>query len=450
MIATSAAAPPFTLDPSQSAALDLAERSRIAIITGGPGTGKTTILKQRIERAEARGLRVRLCSPTGKAARRLAEATARPATTIHRLLRWGPEGPRHDALNPIVADLVVMDEVSMTDISLMAALLEALPYSCRLLLVGDADQLPSVGPGNVLRDLIASGAVPVARLTTIHRQDERSWICRNAQAINRGEMPREDNELCDDWLVLDEDMATAIPERVRNLVTRTFHEAFPVNPDTGRPYNPLTDFQILAPKHKGPCGVEVLNATLQAALNPPRRGRAELPHYGTVFRVGDRVMQIKNNYDLNVFNGETGNVSEIGPLTEDQAARYGLKRGQLAVWVEYDPDRDPDSGQVIRRQLPYTKSTLNEIVLNYACTIHKSQGSEYPVVILVCHSTDYYMLARQLVYTGVTRARKILFRVGDRKGLKRAVKNDQPVQRFTQLAGMLKSGRAEQQAEQTA
>jgi len=433
----SSAAETFTLDPSQEAALKLAREHTICVITGGPGTGKTTILKRAIEEDEARGYRVRLASPTGKAARRLAEASGRPAMTIHRLLKWGPEGPRHDALDPIVADRVIIDETSMVDIRLMAALISALPYTCRLLLVGDADQLPSVGPGNVLRDLIASGAVPVARLTQVHRQSERSWIHINAQAINRGEMPRSDNDACDDWLVLEEDMAAGVADRVKKLITTTFHEHFR-KPD-GSCYHPLQDFQVLAPKHKGACGVEVLNTTLQEALNPWRRGKAEHHHYGTTFRVGDRVMQIRNNYDFAVFNGECGFVVDIGKLTNEQARQHGLKSGGPVVWVEYDPDMDLDTGLLIKRKIPYTKSTFNELVLNYACTIHKSQGSQYPVVILVCHSTDYYMLARQLVYTGVTRAQKIVFIVGDRKGMKRAVSNDAPVCRHTRLAEMLRA-----------
>lgn len=407
---------PLTVEQQHAVQL-VAASSRVVVLTGGPGTGKTFTLSAILDWARVMELRVKLAAPTGKAAKRMAEVTGRSASTIHRLLM--------QADGPLPADLVVVDEASMLDVELFQALLQALSGTCQLLLVGDEDQLPSVGPGAVLRDVIVSGVVPVARLTQVMRQSERSWIHTNAQRINRGEQPVIDNARSDDFLVIEEEDAEQIPGRIARLLTTTLHQRFPVNPRTGVPYHPVQDIQVLTPMHRGPAGTTNLNKVLREALNPLPPGVAgdpallahhQLTYGDDVFRVGDRVMQHRNNYDLKVFNGEGGTI-------------VGLEQG--ALLIDFGSEEGP---------LRYPLQYLHELKPAFAVSGHKSQGSEYPVVVVVCHTTHYIMLSRQLLYTMQTRGKQLVFVIGNLKGLKRSVDNGTPAARYSRLAGWLRDG----------
>lgn len=428
------------LNEGQQRAADLVfgSRSRIAIITGGPGTGKTYTVKSIVDRAVDLGWRVAGGAPTGAAAKRASSMSGHPFSTLHRLLAFHPEnGFQRNEKNPLEADLVIVDETSMVDEILFVRLLRAL--SCRLLLVGDKDQLPSVGAGRVFGDLIVSGAVPVAHLTQVMRQDERSAIHRNAQRINAGEMPVLDHYGFEDFFWVEVEDKADIAGRMLHLIEETFPVAFPENKETGRPYDPLTDFMVLAPMHGGPCGVAALNDTLRDAFNPqiyqllPMPTAAdreatelvgcvpEIKHGSYLYRLGDRVIANVNDYKRDVFNGDGGIIVDIDGRT--LSVDYG--RGEIQI---YDKD-DLTSLQGKASVLP-----------DFCRSIHKSQGSEALVVLLSIHSTHSIMLARQLLYTGITRVRHKVFIFGDKKGLERAVRNESPVQRYTALAEML--GRA--------
>jgi exodeoxyribonuclease V alpha subunit len=424
---------PLTSEQQAGVQLAVDSPSRACVLTGGPGTGKTFTLTAILDEADRRGWTVELASPTGKAAKRAAEVTGRRARTIHRLLEYSPQQGwgRHEG-RPLQAQMVVVDEASMLDVELAAALLAAIPPWGRLLLVGDEDQLPSVGAGAVLRDLIASGVVPVARLTQVMRQSERSWIHLNARAVNRGEDPRVDNAGCDDFFFIEVEEAEQIPDRVARLLTDTFHRRFPANPKTGKPFVALEDFQVLVPQRPGRAGVDVLNDVLREALNPP--GPAELKTSTGLYRVGDRVVQMKNDYDRSVFNGEGGRVVFAGKALGPVASEMGVDHGAMVVRVDFGEDEE---GR--RRLANYGPDDTTNLRPAFALTVHKSQGSEFPVVVVVCHSTHTFMLSRQILYTAITRARQAVFVVGDAKGLRRAVRNDAPVQRDTGLCGLLRS-----------
>ena len=400
----------LALTEEQRQAVCLALQEKLLIITGGPGTGKTTILQAVIRLLEEKKLRIHLASPTGRAAKRLAEVTGHEATTLHRLLEWNPRegGFQRNARNPLETDFVVVDEVSMLDILLTHHLLQAIPLAATLLLVGDADQLPSVGPGTVLRDLLGVAGIPAIRLTTIFRQAAESRIVSNAHRVNQGQLPDLSVPAADqaqDFFFLSEED----PTRLQQLIVDLAHRRLPARYGL----DPLADIQVLTPMHRGPIGAGQLNAALQAALNPPRAGAAELLRGGRIFRVGDRVLQLRNNYDKAVFNGDLGRIAAIDPI-------------QQAIMVQVDD-----------REVSYDFSDADELTLAYAMTVHKSQGSEYPCVILVMHSTHYPMLQRNLLYTALTRAKRLLVVVGTQKALAIATRNDAIRRRFSRLVERL-------------
>jgi exodeoxyribonuclease V alpha subunit len=386
----------------------LAFQAKLLILTGGPGTGKTTILKAIIRILEAKRLRRHLASPTGRAAKRMAEVTGHEATTLHRLLEWNPRegGFQRNARHPLETDMVVVDEASMIDVVLAHHLLQAIPLTATVLLVGDADQLPSVGPGTVLQDLLAVPSNPVVRLTTIFRQAARSRIVANAHRVNRGEFPdiSPANQDSDFHFLTEED-----PERLQQLIVELASRRLPARFG----FNPIEDIQVLTPMHRGAIGAAQLNGALQAALNPARADAMEVMRGGRIFRVGDRVMQMRNNYDKEVYNGDIGRI-----------ARMDLQEQEVVVHVDGRP-------------VTYDFSELDELTLAYAVTVHKSQGSEYPAVILPMHTTHYLMLQRNLLYTAVTRAKRLLVLVGMKKALAIAVKNDATIRRRSRLAERL-------------
>lgn len=396
------------LSEEQKQAVHLALASRFMVLTGGPGTGKTTVTNLICQAFEARHKRILLASPTGRAAKRLSEVTGQAAQTIHRLLKFEPatRGFAYNEENPLPCDVLIADEVSMLDAVLANSLLKAVPEDAQVVFVGDADQLPSVGAGNVLGDLIASGSVPVCRLTTVFRQAAQSLIVTNAHRINRGEfpllIPPKEREGRDCLFVEVEDSAAASAMIVR-LATRSL-------PRLGFTSG---DIQILSPMHRGEAGVGHLNELLQDAWNPPREGNPELLRGSRRFRVGDRVIQLKNNYDKQVYNGDIGVVTKIDPVEQTLTVAF------LETSVEYD------------------FADYDELQLAFSLSIHKSQGSEYPAVILVLGSAHYMMLQRNLLYTALTRARKMCVIVGEKRAISRAVRNDKATKRFTRLAERL-------------
>lgn len=399
---------PIRLTSQQKDAVRMALTCKVSILTGGPGTGKSTITGSIIRLLRARGKSVLLAAPTGRAAKRLSEATGLEARTIHRLLEFkpGPGGPfARDKNNPLDADLLIIDETSMVDILLMNHLVGAIDQSSHLLLVGDVDQLPSVGPGNVLRDLIASGVIPVTRLETIFRQAEDSFIIVNAHHINQGEMPVISRGSRDFFLFSEADPVKAA-DRVIDLVTKRIPEKFNFQPET--------DIQVLSPMHRGAVGVSDLNQRLQESLNPPAPQKAEFRHGHRIFREGDRVMQIRNDYDRLVFNGDMGRIT-------------GLDLEESIALIDFD-------GREVQAEF----SQLDELIHAYAVSIHKSQGSEFPVVIIPILTQHYMMLQRNLLYTGVTRARKMVVLVGSKQAIAIAVRNNRIAARNTRLAKRLK------------
>ncbi len=373
------------------------KESRIMVLTGGPGTGKTTLLKGIINAFERDRHSIILAAPTGRAAKKMSESTNRPASTLHRLLEFTPRTSTFtkDETNPVEADFIVVDEVSMMDIELFSALLRAVPSHARLLLVGDPDQLPSVGPGTVLSDILTLGhklspKLRVIRLTEIFRQAAKSLIVTGAHAILHGELPITGNKgSSSDLFMIERNDPLECVEVIKQMVSERIPAAFG--------FDPVKDIQVLTPMHKGSLGSANLNAELQNLLNPLTSSQNLK---AKDYRPGDKVMQIRNNYDLEVFNGDMGLVTGLSDDGNSIKIDYGLKT------------------------VTYPVTELDQITLAYACSVHKSQGSEYPAVIIPVHTQHFVMLARNLLYTGITRGRKLVVLVGTKKALKIAVKND--------------------------
>jgi exodeoxyribonuclease V alpha subunit len=389
------------LSEEQQAAIHMALTNPVSILTGGPGTGKTTCLKELITTLEAQHKKVALASPTGRAAKRLSEATGHPASTIHRLLEYSPiDGFQYNEEHPLDLDFLVVDEASMLDLLLTNHLLKAVRAGTHVLFVGDVDQLPSVGAGDVLRNLISSGIAPVARLTTIFRQAANSKIITNAHLINQGKFPvfsqgegdffffpAEDAESAGDWVI--------------QVVTERIPQKFG--------FNAMRDIQVLSPIYRGPAGVSALNERLQEKLNPFANNKPERKLYGTIFRLGDKVMQTQNNYDKDVYNGDIGFIQSMD-LTEQTLS------------VDFDG-----------RSATYDWSDTDQLTLAYVVSVHKAQGSEFPVIVIPIVTQHYMMLQRNLLYTSITRARKLCVLVGSRRAIGMAVKNNKVAQRFTAL-----------------
>lgn len=400
----------ISLAGEQREAIRKALSEKVLVITGGPGTGKTTILRSIIQILEGKGCSILLCSPTGRAAKRMSEATGREAKTIHRLLEWSQkEGKfKRNERRPLEADLVIVDEASMVDLPLMDDLLKAIPFTASLILVGDADQLPSVGPGSVLKDIIRSGISPVIALREVFRQAQASLIIVNAHRVNQGVFPiiprtADFGQRTSDFIFLQKED----PEEVRGAILELAHEALPRRFGL----DPLEDIQVLTPMHKGIIGAASLNLDLQALLNPHGQ---EISRGSRRFRLGDRVMQIRNNYDKEVYNGDIGRI-----------AWMDLEEQELAVRFD-------------ERLVSYDFSELDELTLAYTVTVHKSQGSEYPAVILPIHTHHYMMLQRNLLYTAIARAKHLVVLVGTKKALAIAVKNDRVRKRYSGLESKLK------------
>jgi exodeoxyribonuclease V alpha subunit len=409
------------LAPSQAEALRLAVETKVLVITGGPGVGKTTLVNSILKVVRAKGVDVALCAPTGRAAKRLTDSTGLDARTIHRLLEADPRtgGFKRDEEHPLDCDLLVVDEASMVDVPLMRALLRALPDQAALLLVGDVDQLPSVGPGQVLADIIGSGAVPVIRLTEVFRQAAQSRIITNAHRINQGQMPELTAPDGSDFYFVDAAEPEDAVRKLLSVVCSRIPARFGLDA--------VRDVQVLCPMNRGGLGARTLNIELQRALNPP--GEVRVDRFGWTFCPGDKVMQIANDYERDVFNGDLGIITAI-----DQ--------DESVLTVNFEG-----------RAVEYGFGELDELVLAYATTIHKAQGSEYPAVVIPLMTQHYVMLARNLLYTGVTRGKRLVVLVGQRKALAIAVGNAGSRRRWSKLqewltpnVGAGASGGAELQA----
>ncbi len=397
------------LSDEQRRAIQQAVISRVLVLTGGPGTGKTTTLRAMVQMFEAMGKRIALASPTGRAAQRLSEVTEREAKTIHRLLEFDPaaKGFKCNENAPLDTDVVIIDESSMIDVKLAHHLLKAIAATTQLILVGDVDQLPSVGPGTVLRDLITSAAVPVVRLRQVFRQAGQSLIIQNAYRINRGELPElitPGTQTSDCYFLRADE-----PEQVVELIVKSAASSLPKRFG----YDSLRDIQVLTPMNRGQAGTTNLNTVLQAALNPPSPGKTELGRGSHTFRVGDKVIQRVNNYKLEVFNGDMGRIEIIDLEEQTLGVRFG------------------------DRMVYYDSADVLELSHGFCVTVHKSQGSEYPAVILPVHTTHFLMLSRNLLYTALTRAKRTVVMVGTTKALSIAINNLEAVKRFTGLADQL-------------
>ncbi len=401
----------ITLARSQIGAVKTAIASKVMVITGGPGVGKTTLINSILHILTTKGVSVLLAAPTGRAAKRLSESTGMEAKTIHRLLEFDPKhgGFKHDEDATLECDLLVIDETSMVDVPLMAAVMKAFPQSAGLMLVGDIDQLPSVGPGRVLSDIIESGAIPVARLTEIFRQASQSRIITNAHRVNAGRMPDLTTPTSGDadfYFVEASDPEDGIRktvEIVHSRLPRRFG------------FDPVKDIQVLCPMNRGGLGARSLNVELQCALNPPSNG-ASIERFGFTYRVGDKVMQTENDYDKDVFNGDVGYV-------------LGIDGDAQELTIEFD-----------RREVTYLYGELDQVALAYAVSIHKSQGSEYPAIVIPVMMQHYMMLRRNLLYTGITRGQKMVVLVGQKKAIGIAVKGRVEGQRWSKLGERLVPG----------
>ncbi|WP_289130160.1 ATP-dependent RecD-like DNA helicase [uncultured Megamonas sp.] len=380
----------------------------VLVLTGGPGTGKTTVIKGILSILKAQGLKIRLAAPTGRAAKRLSETTGQKALTIHRLLEANnlaqddnlQLGFSKDINDQLDADVIILDEVSMVDIVLMHHFLNAVPDGCRIILVGDTDQLPAVGPGSVLKDIIRSQKIPAIRLDEIFRQAQTSMIIQNAHIINAGRLP-DIRKQYSDFVFYELNDDTSITQKILDLCTKDLpHEGFDV----------LKDVQVLSPMHRFLCGVENLNLMLQEQLNP-KKNQDELKYSSQTFRVGDKVMHIRNNYQKNVFNGDIGFIQDIN---------------NEKLTVDY-----------FDHIVTYEKNELNELTLAYASSVHKSQGSEYKVVIIPLSTSHYIMLQRNLLYTAITRAKQKVIIIGSKKALMTAIQSNRTQKRYTLLAERL-------------
>ncbi|MDE3089486.1 MAG: ATP-dependent RecD-like DNA helicase [Chloroflexota bacterium] len=397
----------IALTAKQQEAVKTALTNKVSILTGGPGTGKTTSVRALIQLLKAKRHTFKLAAPTGRAAKRLSEATGEPAQTLHRLLEFKPfEGNKfaRDRENPLDADLIIVDELSMIDLLLMNALLKAIDITSHVLFIGDPDQLPSVGAGNVLKDLIASKFVPVVALDVIFRQSEDSLIIENAHRINRGQMPQFPKVAKDFFLFTESEPAQAA-RRVVELVKHRIPRKFGLNS--------IDDIQVLSPMHRGEIGVSELNRVLQDALNPAEERKKEWRHGSRVFRIGDKLLQTRNNYNKQIFNGDLGRVVEID--TEEQL-----------LGVNFDGQR-----------VDYEFGEADELVHAFAMSVHKSQGSEYRAVVVPILTQHFLLLQRNLLYTAVTRAKELVVLVGTQKAIGIAVRNDKVAQRNSRLAQRL-------------
>jgi exodeoxyribonuclease V alpha subunit len=395
------------LAPAQREAVRLAVGGKLLVLTGGPGTGKTTLVRALVEIFARKGEKVTLAAPTGRAAKRLAEATGRDASTLHRLLEWSPQTSRFErnAERPLHVDLLVVDEVSMVDMALAGHLLAAVPDTARLVLVGDADQLPSVGPGNVLAELLASGVVPSVRLSRVFRQDHAGLIVSNAHRVLAGELPLSPADgQTSDFFRIERDDPEEVVETLRRLVGERIPARFGLDP--------RRDVQVLTPMRRNQLGSIALNAELQALLNP---GGAPVDASRGRLRLGDRVLQTRNDYELEVFNGDLGRVDSVDEETGDVLVRVDERV------VRYPPDG------------------LDSLELAYASSIHKSQGSEYPCVVVVLHTQHWVMLQRNLLYTALTRGKRLVVLLGNRRALAKAVGNQTQSRRYTRLAERLRA-----------
>jgi exodeoxyribonuclease V alpha subunit len=395
----------IVLSAEQMRALGCALKSRVAVITGGPGTGKTTLLRSLLVALDSAGLKPTLAAPTGRASRRLAEATGREARTIHRLLEYAPETGEflRNEQFPLRTNYLIIDEASMMDVELAGSLLRALPPNSSLLLVGDRDQLPSVGPGSVLKDVIASGSVPIVELREVYRQARASLIVSNAHRLNRGEYPETRNDPSGDFFFFERAAPEDVLATIKELVQKRLVGRFGIT-------DPRT-IQVLTPMNRGPLGTHTLNRELQDLLNP---GGRELRAGDRRFREGDRVIQLRNNYDKLVFNGAIGRVERV----DGSKAKVGV------VFDEGHAD--------------YDLAELDELGLGYAISIHKSQGSQYPAVVIPIHQSHYLMLRRNLLYTAVTRAERVCVLVGTRAALAQAVRNEDERRRYSRLGERLR------------
>ncbi len=398
----------LALAEAQIKALKLVAENAMLVITGGPGVGKTTLVKAIVELGRRLGWQIQLAAPTGRASRRMTEATRMPAKTLHRLLEFDPVygGFARTESKPLDGDLFLVDETSMVDLPLMTAFVRAIPIGSRLVFVGDVDQLPSVGPGSVLSDLIASRVFPVIRLTEVFRQARESRIVQAAHALLEGRVPESCADANGDFYLVEANTPAEVFSRIVALATDRIPKKFGLNP--------VRDIQVLTPMNKNELGSKALNAALRDHFNP-QRGQAEIERLGWAWRVGDKIIQTSNNYQKNVFNGDLGIIVAID-LTEGE------------VQVDFD-------GRVV----DYELSELDELAPAWAMTVHKSQGSEYPALILVLHTQHFPMLQRNLVYTGVTRGKKLVMILGNRRALALAAERMQASQRYTALARRLKS-----------